>query len=171
MRVRIHRELEIGLSLCGTLWAPGFSAVSLEREWKANEAGKSCVPAGFYYLEPHDGTKYKGTFALIGADVSHSKETGVQRYACVLHWAKAGMYLEGCISIGFKLIGELPEGATATDLVLTVTQILRAKGVVGKFVEFFGPGLAQMSLPDRATQEKLDELSRRIDALSGDSGG
>jgi aconitate hydratase len=53
--------------------------------------------------------------------------------------------------VGFKLTGRLPEGATATDLVLTVTQMLRAKGVVGKFVEFFGPGLSQMTLPDRAT--------------------
>jgi aconitate hydratase len=53
--------------------------------------------------------------------------------------------------IGFKLHGKLSEGVTATDLVLTVTQILRQKGVVGKFVEFFGPGLASMTLPDRAT--------------------
>ncbi|HZW09650.1 MAG TPA: aconitate hydratase AcnA [Phycisphaerales bacterium] len=53
--------------------------------------------------------------------------------------------------IGFRLKGRLPEGATATDLVLTVTQILRAHGVVEKFVEFFGPGMAELSLPDRAT--------------------
>jgi len=53
--------------------------------------------------------------------------------------------------IGFRLTGRLPEGATATDLVLTVTELLRAKGVVGKFVEFYGPGLASMSLADRAT--------------------
>jgi aconitate hydratase len=53
--------------------------------------------------------------------------------------------------VGFKLSGKLPEGATATDLVLTVTQALRKHGVVGKFVEFFGPGLDSMSLPDRAT--------------------
>ncbi len=53
--------------------------------------------------------------------------------------------------IGFKITGELPEGVTATDLALKVTQMLRQKGVVGKFVEFFGPGLASMSLPDRAT--------------------
>jgi aconitate hydratase len=53
--------------------------------------------------------------------------------------------------IGFKLVGQLPEGVTATDLTLTVTQMLRQKGVVGKFVEFYGPGLASMSLPDRAT--------------------
>ena len=53
--------------------------------------------------------------------------------------------------VGFKLTGELPQGATATDLVLTVTQMLRAHGVVGKFVEFYGEGLGTMSLADRAT--------------------
>jgi aconitate hydratase len=53
--------------------------------------------------------------------------------------------------IGFRIKGKLPEGATATDLVLTVTQMLRAKGVVDKFVEFFGPGIDSMSVPDRAT--------------------
>ncbi len=53
--------------------------------------------------------------------------------------------------VGFKLTGALPEGATATDLVLTVTQMLRQKGVVGKFVEFYGDGIRTMSLPDRAT--------------------
>src|SRR5439155_5695621 len=52
---------------------------------------------------------------------------------------------------GFKLYGYLREGATATDVVLTVTQMLRAKGVVGKFVEFYGPGLSNLSLADRAT--------------------
>ncbi|MBV8702531.1 MAG: aconitate hydratase AcnA, partial [Acetobacteraceae bacterium] len=53
--------------------------------------------------------------------------------------------------IGFRLTGKLPEGATATDLVLTVTQMLRRKGVVGKFVEFFGPGLDELAVADRAT--------------------
>ena len=53
--------------------------------------------------------------------------------------------------IGFKLSGQLPEGSTATDLVLTVTEILRKYGVVGKFVEFFGPGLSELPLADRAT--------------------
>ncbi|MCL6458164.1 MAG: aconitate hydratase AcnA, partial [Gorillibacterium sp.] len=53
--------------------------------------------------------------------------------------------------IGFKLTGSLPEGSTATDLALTITQILRKKGVVGKFVEYFGPGLDNLSLSDRAT--------------------
>ena len=53
--------------------------------------------------------------------------------------------------IGFRLFGELPEGATATDLVLTITEMLRGKGVVGKFVEFCGEALTRLSLPDRAT--------------------
>src|SRR5438128_3845338 len=53
--------------------------------------------------------------------------------------------------VGFRLSGELPEGATATDLVLTVTEILRRTGVVGKFVEYFGHGLAKLSLADLAT--------------------
>jgi len=53
--------------------------------------------------------------------------------------------------VGFKLKGRMPEGATATDLVLTVTQMLRKRGVVGKFVEFYGTGLSALSLPDRAT--------------------
>ncbi len=53
--------------------------------------------------------------------------------------------------IGFEMTGRLPPGATATDLVLTVTQILRKEGVVGKFVEYFGPGVAAMTVADRAT--------------------
>lgn len=53
--------------------------------------------------------------------------------------------------VGVKLVGELPEGTTPTDLVLTITQILRKKGVVGKFVEYFGPGVEKLSVPDRAT--------------------
>ena len=53
--------------------------------------------------------------------------------------------------IGVKLFGQLPEGTTATDLTLTITQMLRQKGVVDKFVEFFGPGISTLSLPDRAT--------------------
>src|SRR6202041_3283221 len=53
--------------------------------------------------------------------------------------------------VGFHMHGNLREGATATDLVLTVTQMLRKKGVVGRFVEFYGPGIASLALPDRAT--------------------
>jgi len=80
----------------------------------------------------------------------------------VLGWGVGGIEAEAAMLgqpvsmllpevIGFKLTGKLKEGITATDLVLTVTQMLRKKGVVGKFVEFFGPGLANMTLADRAT--------------------
>ncbi len=80
----------------------------------------------------------------------------------VLGWGVGGIEAEAAMLgqpvsmlipevVGFKLTGELAEGVTATDLVLTATQMLRAKGVVGRFVEYFGPGLASLSLADRAT--------------------
>jgi aconitate hydratase len=80
----------------------------------------------------------------------------------VLGWGVGGIEAEAAMLgqpssmlipqvVGFKLTGQLPEGATATDLVLTVTQMLRKHGVVGKFVEFFGPGLDHLPLADRAT--------------------
>ncbi len=80
----------------------------------------------------------------------------------VLGWGVGGIEAEAAMLgqpvsmllpevIGFRLTGKLKEGVTATDLVLTVTQMLRKKGVVGKFVEFFGAGLDNMSLADRAT--------------------
>ena len=80
----------------------------------------------------------------------------------VLGWGVGGIEAEAAMLgqpvsmlipevVGFRLSGELKEGITATDLVLTVTQMLRAKGVVGRFVEFFGPGLAALTLADRAT--------------------
>ncbi|MBN2430512.1 MAG: aconitate hydratase AcnA [Acidobacteria bacterium] len=66
--------------------------------------------------------------------------------------------------IGFRLMGALPEGATATDVVLTVTQMLRARGVVGKFVEYFGPGLDNMTIPDRAV---ISNMSPEYGATMG----
>src|SRR5512141_3087165 len=66
--------------------------------------------------------------------------------------------------IGFRMNGELPEGATATDLVLTVRQLLRKTGVVGKFVEYFGHGLASLTLADRAT---LGNMSPEYGATCG----
>ncbi|MDQ3388778.1 MAG: aconitate hydratase AcnA, partial [Gemmatimonadota bacterium] len=80
----------------------------------------------------------------------------------VLAWGVGGIEAEAAMLgqpismlipevIGFRLEGTLPEGATATDLVLTITEMLRKKGVVGKFVEFYGPGVANLSLADRAT--------------------
>ncbi len=95
---------------------------------------------------------------LVGTDSHTTMINGLG----VLGWGVGGIEAEAVMLgqplymlvpevVGFKLYGELPEGATATDLVLTVTQMLREKGVVGKFVEFYGPGLSQLSLPDRAT--------------------
>src|SRR3546814_13419170 len=62
--------------------------------------------------------------------------------------------------VGFKLKGQLREGVTATDLVLTATQMLRAKGVVGRFVEYYGPGLDSLSLADRATLANMAQIGR-----------
>ncbi|OJV11860.1 MAG: aconitate hydratase 1, partial [Bosea sp. 67-29] len=95
---------------------------------------------------------------LVGTDSHTTMVNGL----AVLGWGVGGIEAEAAMLgqpqsmllpevIGFKLTGSLKEGITATDLVLTVTQMLRKKGVVGKFVEFFGPGLYNLTLADRAT--------------------
>ncbi len=95
---------------------------------------------------------------LVGTDSHTTMINGLG----VLGWGVGGIEAEAAMLgqpvsmlipevVGFRLSGELKEGITATDLVLTVTQMLRAKGVVGRFVEFFGPGLDALSLADRAT--------------------
>ena len=110
--------------------------------WTAEEDGKTIA--------------YPDT--LVGTDSHTTMVNGL----AVLGWGVGGIEAEAAMLgqpipmlvpevIGFKLTGKLKEGTTATDLVLTVTQMLRAKGVVGKFVEFFGPGLSDLSLTDRAT--------------------
>jgi aconitate hydratase len=96
--------------------------------------------------------------SLVGTDSHTTMVNGLG----VFGWGVGGIEAEAAMLgqplsmlippvVGFKLFGKLPEGATATDLVLTVTQMLRKKGVVGKFVEFYGPGLSNLTLPDRAT--------------------
>ncbi|MFO0967523.1 MAG: aconitate hydratase AcnA [Gemmataceae bacterium] len=95
---------------------------------------------------------------LVGTDSHTTMVNGLG----VLGWGVGGIEAEAAMLgqpvsmlipqvVGFKLSGKLKEGATATDLVLTVTQMLRKRGVVGKFVEFYGPGLEQLPLADRAT--------------------
>ncbi|HEX4999357.1 MAG TPA: aconitate hydratase AcnA [Terriglobia bacterium] len=95
---------------------------------------------------------------LVGTDSHTTMVNGMG----VVGWGVGGIEAEGAMLgqplsmlipqvVGFKLSGKLREGVTATDAVLTVTQMLRAKGVVGKFVEFYGPGVANLSLADRAT--------------------
>lgn len=96
--------------------------------------------------------------SLVGTDSHTTMINGLG----VLGWGVGGIEAEAVMLgqplymmvpqvVGFRLKGELPEGATATDLVLTVTQMLREKGVVEKFVEFYGPGLSKLGLADRAT--------------------
>jgi aconitate hydratase len=107
-----------------------------------------------------DGTKIEVAFpdTLVGTDSHTTMVNGL----AVLGWGVGGIEAEAAMLgqpismlipevIGFKLEGKLSEGTTATDLVLTVTQMLRRKGVVGKFVEFYGDGLSAMSVEDVAT--------------------
>ena len=105
-----------------------------------------------------DGKKIAVPDSLVGTDSHTTMVNGLG----VMGWGVGGIEAEAAMLgqplsmlipsvVGFKLHGRLPEGATATDLVLTVTQILRKKGVVGKFVEFYGTGLSNLTLPDRAT--------------------
>ncbi len=108
--------------------------------------------------EDQNGKNIAYPDTLVGTDSHTTMINGL----AVLGWGVGGIEAEAAMLgqpvsmlipevVGFKLTGKLKEGATATDLVLTVTQMLRAKGVVGKFVEFYGPGLDNMSLADRAT--------------------
>ena len=105
-----------------------------------------------------DGTTYAYPDTLVGTDSHTTMVNGLS----VLGWGVGGIEAEAAMLgqpvsmvipevIGFKLTGKLKEGATATDLVLTVTQMLRKKGVVGKFVEFFGAGLDTLTIADMAT--------------------
>ena len=134
-----------------------------------------------------DGLAYPDT--VVGTDSHTTMINGIG----VLGWGVGGIEAEAAMLgqaitmlipqvVGFKLTGSMPEGATATDLVLTVTQMLREHGVVGKFVEFFGDGLQQLPLADRATISNMapeygatcgifpvDEESLRYLKLSGRS--
>ena len=107
-------------------------------------------------VQIRDGVAFPDS--LVGTDSHTTMINGLG----VVGWGVGGIEAEACMLgqpiylvtpqvVGFKLHGKLPEGATATDLVLTVTQILRSFGVVEKFVEFFGEGLSTMSIADRAT--------------------
>ena len=108
---------------------------------------------------------------LVGTDSHTTMVNGLS----VLGWGVGGIEAEAAMLgqplsmvlpevIGFKLVGKLKEGVTATDLVLTVTEMLRKRGVVGKFVEFFGPGLSNLTIADRAT---LGNMSPEYGATCG----
>src|SRR5271163_459802 len=110
------------------------------------------------FREKQDGAWIAFPDSLVGTDSHTTMVNGLG----VFGWGVGGIEAEAAMLgqplsmlipavVGFKLHGALPEGATATDLVLTVTHMLRKKGVVGKFVEFYGSGLSSLSVPDRAT--------------------
>ena len=114
--------------------------------------------AGAVLLEERDGERVALPDSLVGTDSHTTMINGLG----VLGWGVGGIEAEACMLgqpiymlipevVGFKLTGQLKEGTTATDLVLTVTQQLRKHGVVSKFVEFYGPGLDHLTLSDRAT--------------------
>jgi len=120
-------------------------------------------------VESRDGVAFPDT--LVGTDSHTTMVNGLG----VLGWGTGGIEAEAAMLgealsmlvpqvVGFRLTGELPEGATATDLVLTVTQMLRHAGVVGKFVEYFGPGVGSLALADRAT---LGNMSPEYGATCG----
>ncbi len=104
----------------------------------------------------------EGAFAYPDSLVGTDSHTTMINGLGILGWGVGGIEAEAAMLgqpismlvpqvVGFRLVGELAAGATATDLVLTVTQMLRERGVVGKFVEYFGPGLSELPLADRAT--------------------
>jgi aconitate hydratase len=120
-------------------------------------------------VEDRDGVAFPDT--LVGTDSHTTMVNGLG----VLGWGVGGIEAEAAMLgqalsmlvpqvVGFRLTGELPDGATATDLVLTVTEILRRTGVVGKFVEYFGDGVAALPLADRAT---LGNMSPEYGATCG----
>ncbi len=113
---------------------------------------------GVFTREEEDGSTVAYPDTLVGTDSHTTMINGIG----VLGWGVGGIEAEAAMLgqqiymllpevVGVRMTGKLREGITATDLTLTVTQMLRRHGVVGKFVEFFGPGLSNMSLPDRAT--------------------
>ncbi|MCK4773264.1 MAG: aconitate hydratase, partial [Candidatus Krumholzibacteria bacterium] len=110
------------------------------------------------FVEEKNGRLTAYPDSLVGTDSHTTMINGLG----IVGWGVGGIEAEAVMLgqpiymltpevIGCRLVGQLNEGVTATDLVLTVTQMLREKGVVGKFVEFYGPGLSSMTLPDRAT--------------------
>ena len=114
--------------------------------------------ASAVFTAERDGARWAYPDSLVGTDSHTTMINGLG----VLGWGVGGIEAEAAMLgrpismlvpqvVGFKLTGALPAGATATDAVLTVTQKLREVGVVGKFVEFFGPGMAHLTLADRAT--------------------
>ena len=129
------------------------------------------APAKFTFPDKSQATELAYPDTLVGTDSHTTMVNGLS----VLGWGVGGIEAEAAMLgqpysmllpevIGVRLNGKLKEGVTATDLVLTVTQLLRKRGVVGKFVEYFGPGLAGLTIADRAT---LGNMSPEYGATCG----
>lgn len=123
------------------------------------------------WTKEEDGKTFAYPDTLVGTDSHTTMINGIG----VLGWGVGGIEAEAAMLgqpvsmlipevVGFRMTGKLKEGVTATDLVLTVTQLLREKGVVGKFVEFYGPGLENLPLADRAT---ISNMSPEYGATCG----
>ena len=123
-----------------------------------HQVNLECLAHTVFHRVEADGSNTLYPDTLVGTDSHTTMINGLG----VTGWGVGGIEAEAALLgqpiamllpevVGFRLSGSLPEGATATDLVLRVVEILREHGVVGKFVEFFGPGLGSLSLPDRAT--------------------
>ena len=134
-----------------------FSVVPPERGI-CHQVNLEYIAKGVWTSPSDEGLPVAYPDSLVGTDSHTTMINGLG----VLGWGVGGIEAEAAMLgqpiymllpkvVGFRLNGKLREGVTATDLTLTVTQMLRAHGVVGKFVEFFGTGLSTMSLPDRAT--------------------
>ena len=134
-----------------------FSVVPPERGI-CHQVNLEYIAKGVWTSPTDDGLHVAYPDSLVGTDSHTTMINGLG----VLGWGVGGIEAEAAMLgqpiymlmpkvVGFRLSGKLREGVTATDLTLTVTQMLRKHGVVGKFVEFYGPGLSSMSLPDRAT--------------------
>ncbi len=141
------RVVPPGTGICHQVNLEYLSQTVWTRKEKVKDAEGKSTTVEFAYPD-----------TLVGTDSHTTMVNGLS----VLGWGVGGIEAEAAMLgqpismlipevIGFRLTGRLKEGVTATDLVLTVTQMLRKKGVVGKFVEFYGPGLAHLPLEDRAT--------------------
>ena len=149
---------------CGALRFPALGPARISKFSSGAARHRICHQVNLEYLArvvydaPRNGKQVAYPDSLVGTD-SH---TTMVNSLGVFGWGVGGIEAEAAMLgqplslvipdvVGFKLHGRLPAGSTATDLVLVVTQMLRTKGVVGKFVEFYGTGLSSLSLPDRAT--------------------
>ena len=125
--LRIYRFADFGEEGVLSRWKLGkWECWGLECPWMDNAPFKSCIPAGSYRLEPHDGDKYKHTLAFVSDSlgVAHWPTEGVPRYACVIHRARNASHLTGCLAPGMSIgleHGEpvLGASAVATQHVLT----------------------------------------------------